>query len=334
MVMISVIMPVFNSEKTVSVAIESILNQSYKDFEFIIIDDGSTDSTENIIKSFSDNRIIYLKNKKNIGSSSSMNIGLKLSKGKYIARMDSDDISLPDRFYQQIAFMENNEDIDFCGSYLETFGYKEEIWCPPERHEQIQVRMFFKNCIYHPTLLMRRKIIDSGFYYDEGRQRVEDYEFLVRILYNFRAANINRVLLKYRNFDNNKLKKYPLVLTEARKINYRQLRNLGIIPTDQEILIHDLYLTKKINLGLKELKECESWGLKLISTNFKQEIYDESAFKYEIAYHWWRLCKFSTHNGLLFWVYYMRSPLTVVKSGTIIQHIGFLLKSIIKYKHK
>lgn len=113
---ISVLMPVYNSEKYLNEAIESILNQTFVDFEFIIINDASNDNSENIIESYQDSRIKYFKNEKNLGVAKTLNKGLKLAQGKYIARMDSDDISLPERLYKQFKFMEVYNDIDVCGS--------------------------------------------------------------------------------------------------------------------------------------------------------------------------------------------------------------------------
>ena len=119
---ISVLMPAYNAEKYIGEAIESILNQTYKDFEFIIINDGSIDRTEDIILSYDDPRIIYLKNKENSGIVASLNNGLKQAKGQYVARMDADDISLPTRFEKQLQYMESNQHIFVLGTSLILFG--------------------------------------------------------------------------------------------------------------------------------------------------------------------------------------------------------------------
>ena len=119
---ISVIMPAYNAEQYISEAIESILGQTFADFEFIIIDDGSSDSTSGIIASYKDSRIRYFRNEKNLGIVGALNRGLALAAGEYIARMDADDISLPERFQTQCAYMEKHPDVGVCGTAIKVFG--------------------------------------------------------------------------------------------------------------------------------------------------------------------------------------------------------------------
>ena len=119
---VTVLMPVYNAEKYLAEAINSILNQTFTNYELLIINDGSTDKSEEIILKYSDKRIRYIKNDKNIRLVATLNKGIELAKGKYIARMDADDISVPTRLEKQITLLENNEDIGVCGSFLYVFG--------------------------------------------------------------------------------------------------------------------------------------------------------------------------------------------------------------------
>ena len=112
---VTVLMPVYNCEKYLRESIESILNQTFKDFEFLIINDGSSDKSAEIVESYNDNRINFVQNEKNIGLAASLNRGLDIAKGEYIARMDADDISLPERLEKQVRFMETNPQIGICG---------------------------------------------------------------------------------------------------------------------------------------------------------------------------------------------------------------------------
>ena len=124
---ISIVMPVYNCENYLHEAIKSILEQTYTDFEFIIINDGSEDNSEDIILSYADPRIIYIKNDKNMKIVKTLNKGISLSRGKYIARMDADDICYRDRLEKQLSFMEKHKDIDLCGSYAQNFGTREDV---------------------------------------------------------------------------------------------------------------------------------------------------------------------------------------------------------------
>ena len=125
--LVSIILPVFNSEEFLSESISSIINQTYDHFELIIIDDASTDKSSNLIKSFKDSRVIYIKNERNLGIASSLNIGIKKAKGKYLARMDDDDISEPKRLDKQVRFMEENTSCGLLGTYAKLIGNKTGI---------------------------------------------------------------------------------------------------------------------------------------------------------------------------------------------------------------
>ena len=143
---ISVIMPVYNGERFLSEAVESILKQTYQDFEFIIVDDGSTDRSLEIIQYYQalDERIILIENGKNIGVASSLNKGISAAKGEFIARMDADDISLPERLEQQRAFMFTRPDLGVlgCNYYrIHADGELMDLCVLPESHDQLQKRI-------------------------------------------------------------------------------------------------------------------------------------------------------------------------------------------------
>ena len=167
---ISVIMSVFNSEKYLKEAVDSILEQTFTDFEFIITDDCSTDSSLAILEEYAkkDNRIILLKNSENIGLTKNLNKMIDIAKGKYIARMDADDISLPKRFQIQYNFMEENSDIGVCGSNIGHIGTLDKVSNHPLNHNEIKIGLLFKCVMMHPTIVVRKNIITkarrSGFF--------------------------------------------------------------------------------------------------------------------------------------------------------------------------
>ncbi|SMM98926.1 Glycosyltransferase [uncultured Candidatus Thioglobus sp.] len=194
---ISVIMPVYNGEKYLKEAINSILNQTFTDFEFIIINDGSTDNTENIILSYDDERIIYIKNQENLKISKTLNKGIELAKGEYIARMDADDISIPKRFEKQMSFMQKNPKVDVCGGWLKTFGYRRRTWKFPLTHNEIKAFMLFSPALVHPCVLGKRAFF-TRLKYSDKFVGTEDYELWVRGVDKYTYANIPQVLLKYR----------------------------------------------------------------------------------------------------------------------------------------
>ena len=195
--MISVLMPIYNAELYVGEAIESILNQTYKNFEFIIIDDGSTDNSLNIIKSYKDDRIKLFQNDENKGLIYTLNRGLDLAQGKYIARMDSDDISLPKRFEIQVNFLEQNKNIGILGTGAKGFGVKSFIHSYNGRVSGIDL---MKACvIFHPTVFLRKEFFDKfNLRYSVDYKACEDYELWTRAIRFMEIYNIPDILLNYR----------------------------------------------------------------------------------------------------------------------------------------
>lgn len=196
---ISVVMPVFNTEKYLDEAIQSILEQTFTDFEFIIIDDGSTDNSLDIIRRYQnkDGRIVII-SRKNKGLVYSLNEGIKKAKGKYIARMDADDISLPDRFENQINFMKSNN-IDICGSSIVLFNNNKIIGkqSTPTTDVDIKFTLMFMSAFAHPTVVMDRKIFDRLKY--QQYTYAEDYKLWTDIaLHGYKMGNLDMPLLKYR----------------------------------------------------------------------------------------------------------------------------------------
>lgn len=198
---ISVIMPVFNGEKYLSEAMDSILNQTFTDFEFIIINDASKDSTEEIIKSYTDERIVYIKNEQNLGVARTLNRGLELAKGEYIARMDADDIALPERFKKQVNYMDEHEECVLCGSNVILFGAQEGITEMPSTDAEIRANLIFSTSFPHPTIMMRRSFVEeNNLRYDLKCEGFEDYNLWVEfaLLKKGEFYNFPTPMLKYR----------------------------------------------------------------------------------------------------------------------------------------
>ena len=196
-------MPVYNAEKYLEKAINSVLHQTFKDFELIIINDGSTDKSLDIIKSFKDPRI-KLVSRKNLGIVDSLNEGLEIVKGKYVARMDSDDICDLNRFEKQYNFLETHTRIGLVVSTVELIGEKDEplniVW-PQDRgaitEKQIRENMPKNNCIAHPAIMARTSTIKKYKYHNQ--KNGEDYDLWLRMLSDgIRIHKINEPLLKYR----------------------------------------------------------------------------------------------------------------------------------------
>ena len=199
---VSVIMPAYNVEKYIGLSIESILNQSYKDFEFIIIDDCSSDKTLSIIQNFAkqDKRIVLLRNSENMGVTKSLNKGVKEAKGSYIIRMDADDWSYPDRFALQIKLMQDNTNVVVSGSYIEVCDSQLKTkYIRKYNIDNISIRkhIFRYSPFAHPATIWRSDILKKERY-NERISVCQDYELYFRMGKIGTFMNLNKTLLKLR----------------------------------------------------------------------------------------------------------------------------------------
>lgn len=199
--LVSVVMPVYNASSFIEESISSILQQTFSDFEFIIINDGSTDNSRNIISSYTDSRIRIIDNEQNLGVIRSLNKGIELARGKYIARMDADDIALSNRFEKQVAFLESNPDYGLVGGYMQLHPSGTVVRVPTS-DEELKATMLFHNPFVHPAVMIRKSIlIRHQLTYDESLFAAEDEGLWFRIAQYCKIANLPEVLVKYRVHD-------------------------------------------------------------------------------------------------------------------------------------
>lgn len=198
MPVVSVVMPVYNAEKYVTEAIESILNQTFNDFEFIIIDDGSSDRSVEIIKGYEDPRIRFIRHEENVNLVGTLNEGIGLSNGKYIARMDADDISDPQRLRKQVDFLENHPEVGATGTWANAINHPE--WSHLHyfiTDEEIRIRMVEQIPFAHPTVMMRKDVLEAhNLKYDQ--EFLEDYRLWFELSKVTLLANVPEYLLNYR----------------------------------------------------------------------------------------------------------------------------------------
>lgn len=197
-------MSVYNGMPYLKLATESILTQTYKNFEFIIVDDASTDNSWRYLKNLKDKRIKLLKNKKNIGLASSLNEAIKLAQGAYIARMDADDISSPQRFEIQIKLLLERPQIDICGCWADLINESGQIIGEkkyPTANEAIKSALRWYTPVIHPTFMARSRVFKTLVGYNPKFDLAEDYDLLLRAKNIFKMANIPKKLLKWRLWD-------------------------------------------------------------------------------------------------------------------------------------
>lgn len=197
--LVSVVMTAYNAQEFLNIAVDSLLLQTYRKFELIIVDDGSTDHTRFIIENYKDPRIKYFY-QKNKGLAAALNLGISNAKGEYVARMDADDISFPERLSKQVKFMQANKKIALLGTNFEIIdenGCNKGTSIHLDRPEDIKLEFLVRNPFGHGTTMVRRAVLQKVGGYNEA-EPIEDYELWWRIAKNYKIANLSERLYSWR----------------------------------------------------------------------------------------------------------------------------------------
>lgn len=277
---VSVIMANYNTNiKYLSSAVNSILNQSFNDFEFIIIDDASTDNSLEYLRRINDRRVVLLENDVNLGLTKSLNKAIAVSKGKYIVRMDSDDISLPNRIEKQVQFMENHPNVIVAGTWVQYFGSSEILYKPIiSTTEEYRVRLLFGNSptIVHPSAILNKEMmLSAGIQYDERYRNSQDYKMWVECSKYGDCVIIPEVLLKYRvhekQISSGGRKKQDYFM---RQIVKEQLNVLRISLDEDDLIMHiQSFETSRLDDRIIE------WYKKLMAHNLKVAFFSQKALE-------------------------------------------------------
>ena len=231
-ILVSVVLPVYNTPETIlKEAVESILKQTYKNIELILVNDGSGEECRRVLDSFCDERIKRIDNEVNLKLPKVLNKGISVAKGKYIVRMDSDDISRLNRIEREVAFMESHPDVAIAGTLAKTMDTGEIIGALPKlKREDFQVRLIFGNTgPVHPTVIMRADfLMQNNIRYNKRMLDAEDYALWVQASKYGTIAGINEVLLKYRRYPADKRTDY---------LKRQEDRELEIIHLQLEVVL-------------------------------------------------------------------------------------------------
>ena len=286
MPLVSVVMSTYNSkEEYLRAAIESILKQSHENFEFIIVNDGSTGNDGDVIMSYNDGRIILINNDSNIGLGASLNKAIKDSQGKYIARMDSDDLSCLNRLEKQVSFMENNKEVDIIGSFAKMLGIKTGLSLTPHTEmPEIYVSLLMEPVLLHPTVMIRKDFLtENDLMYDPSFTYSQDFDMWTRCSEKGIIKILPEVLLYLRIHDKQiSSEKREYQRGFAKKITKRQLDRFGIEFSTEEFEIHS-FLTGLAQLDIEKLSSLVKWIDKLAAHNRLVKKYDNEIFKHVLV---------------------------------------------------
>ena len=291
---LSIIMPVYNAEAYLREAVESILAQSFTDFELIIVEDGSTDNSREVIEGFNDSRIQVLYNDGNQGIVFTRNRGMAAARGRYIAPFDADDIAHPEKFAKQIQFLEENPEYGMVGSWVKLIDKSgkemSEDYKLNAPHEQIPPIMLFRNYFVQSSVLMRREAIPPGGY-EKGFDIGEDYRMWTIIANKWKVWNYPKYLIEYRVhhkgitkresdltplYDNKVFR--PLYETLNINLNEHQCRLLQQIKSDMRIA------------DINTLKDIERFLLHILKQNARLLVYDQKQLRKVVKNRWLKVC--------------------------------------------
>lgn len=331
---ISVIMPVYNAFNYVEESIKSILNQSYTNFELIILNDKSTDESLTILKKLqdSDDRIVLVDREINSGPAVVRNQGVAMSKGIYIAFMDADDVSMPDRFEKQVKKLDQNPEIDVCGSWFTLFGENCEAQLIQhfENHEELKVQFLNECYIGNPTVMCRKEVFNNEKF-DGAYFPMDDYELWARVIGKHHFYNIQESLLNYRWHETNISSTKKVNLKEIHnKIRINQLNDFGIDSETPnfENYLHALLFTKRQDWETTiSILKCKN---ELINKNRSKKIFSIPIFENQINETAIRTVLKSKKYNLKFLTYLLKNEKKLFKGLSFKNQIKIIFKSIFK----
>lgn len=316
---ITVLMPVYNAAEYIRETINSVLNQTFTDFEFLIINDGSTDESESIIKSYSDPRIRLVNNEQNMKLIATLNKGIELAQGKYIARMDADDICLPTRLEKQYQAMEANPDVALCGTGIKMMGKKFFQPVVIKEPEVIRNVMRAYNVFFHPTVMFRRSILmEEGYRYNPNYLHAEDYQLFQLMSEKHKLMNVDETLLLYRLSPGGISRVHNTAQqTMTYTITTEALQRIGF--TFDRNQYADRYLSKDQILEIKEKIE-----------QFFFQAGNREEIKSVLSWLWLDLSNRGSHHG--FWMWRTFSSLKPLETKSLYKSLvrKFYLKCLLK----
>lgn len=324
---VTILMPVHNGAAFLAEAIDSMLSQTLSDFEFLIVDDASTDASVSIIQGYRDPRIRLIPSRERLKLSGALNRGLGEARGTYVARMDADDISLPERLETQVRFLDTHPDVGLCGSWIRYCGASRGILERPTAHEAIRAFTLLDTPFAHPTVMLRREALEHHHLrFEGGYFPTEDFELWTRALDCFRAANLPQVLLHYRVHGSSLTgSDWSNMDEQAVRVIRRQLSPLGIAPTDEDLRFHRQLAMGRLVTSREVLDRAESWLTQIIEANRSQACFDPAALTRVLGDTWFRACMHTARQG--FWVSDRYATSTLGRADVRLTRRSWLLKA-------
>lgn len=284
---VTIILPVYNGERYLREAIDSVLAQTYSDFELWVVNDGSTDGTVDIVDSFNDPRVKRIDNPHNMGIVASLNRAFAMVESPFIGRMDDDDLWHANKLELQMALLESRPDVGVCGTSIHKFGYVDAVHIFPEESDALKVGLLFYCMMSHPSVVFRRSmLVETGLSYRQESFPAEDYQMWIDVLKHSNIYNLRQPLVEYRQHESQicrEHKEEQVVL--ERRLREEQLRLIYPNPSEEELAFH---LDRFVALHPEsddEVKQFLQWVKKLCSVNKKHGYVKPETMRSELRHY-------------------------------------------------
>ncbi len=313
---VSIIMPVYNGASFVTDALNSVFSQTLDDFELIVVDDGSTDETSAILQRCHDPRLRLITHSTNLGGAAARNKGISVARGRYIAQIDVDDRAHPKRLERQVAFLDQNPDLDLIGSWSRMMDEAGQplprIRRQPLTPDAVRARLLFRCCISHRSVIARREVYDL-YKYDPDFRLSQDFELFVRMTKSFKLGNLPDVLM-FARVHRQQISRNKANVAKIKNIDIirRQLVDLNVPFSDADLERHFFLTRPKLlgdDLNTSYMEWAADWLVGLQSANQRVRHYNPSALRTVCREIWFALCRRAVRQHR--WTmcrYFVRSP--------------------------
>lgn len=293
--MVSIAIPAYNAGKYIGQCLDCMLAQTYQDFEIVLVDDGSTDDTAQVVAGYDDPRICYYKNEKNLGIVHTLNRAYSLCRGEYIARMDADDIAMPQRLEKQLALLESNPQLGIVACWFQHFGDLDNMVRTSVEPEEIRCKLLTSLQLMHSGWLMRRELVDGGLLYREEYRYAEDWDFLVRASRVTQLGNVPEVLMLYRIYGDQSSRVFNgPQKAAADRVARDQLEYLGLELTQEEFeLFRRAFGCREMLLSVRQMEQLLELLHRMEQANEKKMFYDPRVLHQVIQEEVYWLCLYN-----------------------------------------
>ena len=327
---VSVVLPVYNVAAHIQGTIESLLRQTFQDFELLVLDDCSTDDTVAQVEKIADPRLRLIRNPQNLGRAGTDNAALPYVQGEYLAKMDGDDICHPERLAKQVAYLDAHPEVNIVGSFMQNFGASTYLNRYPAEPADTRVLTLFTLPTGNPSAMMRTSLFrEQDLRYDASLRQTEDYDFCARYIRQLHIATLQETLIEYRV--PHQVRKKAILSERANVsdvVREQLLRSWGLDFTPRELHVYNTIAMLERPGGDITLDEVATWLQKLLHHNEQQPLFEPAALRRGLGERWFEVCFTYQQPRLRGLAQYYRSPLARYWQPSAKQRLSLAVRAL------